>query len=358
MDHTTTYASVKKPTPATKQTLMWNHLRREVRRVQRADEKWGRTRRGRCRSRRGRPYAAHPGRHSWSGRLPCRWLSCWGRVFRRSPFGRLYVGGSRCEPWLQRREKTENHRLKYDGRGWSVHEDTDERASGTQRWLPRSIAPITRLDHQRAIFSCSPMPSQAIPTHHSPILDYRRLGAEARAAIGQRRVVESHILARTFEVDGPDPVPTLLPSVLCARYFFFPSGKKSSEITARAYVRPSSGIQYRYESLPLQEPRAIVATSRTPMPSPPRSQTKSCARLWRVHHRNRDARYPRPKVRWTRRDTRSMGPLFILVTGVGQLGPQGSSTDSWRVTACVGERWTACLDSHTMLDTVRALVCT
>ena len=24
--HTTTYASVKKPTPATKQTLMWNHL--------------------------------------------------------------------------------------------------------------------------------------------------------------------------------------------------------------------------------------------------------------------------------------------------------------------------------------------
>ena len=44
VDHTTTYASVKKPTPATKQTLMWNHLQCEVRRVWRArgvDEREG-----------------------------------------------------------------------------------------------------------------------------------------------------------------------------------------------------------------------------------------------------------------------------------------------------------------------------
>jgi len=85
--HAITHASVKKPTPATKQTRIWNHLWRGVRRKRERECKRCRhTRRQRYRFQRGQPYAVHRGRHIWSGWGPCRRQSCEGIFFRRTSF--------------------------------------------------------------------------------------------------------------------------------------------------------------------------------------------------------------------------------------------------------------------------------
>lgn len=55
-----TYASVKKPTPATRQTLMWNHLT-ENEKTDGEGERRALTKRGRCRSRREQRVSARRG---------------------------------------------------------------------------------------------------------------------------------------------------------------------------------------------------------------------------------------------------------------------------------------------------------